>query len=174
MAGRINKTIFLVYILTAIGLTAWLGAIFWAPYLRSHASPWQGLVYAVFSPVCHQIPSRSFHILGQPLAVCARCLGIYSGFFIGVALYPFLRGFSRVAMPRTKIFILISLPIVMDTLGNFVRLWETPNQLRFVTGLLWGTILPYYLITGLADLALRKKENISNCVEKRPGSKNMT
>jgi uncharacterized membrane protein len=163
MAVRVNKTILLIYCFTAIGTAVWLGAIFWAPYLRSHSSPWQGLIYAIFSPFCHQIPSRSFHFLDQPLAVCARCLGIYSGFFIGVSLYPFLRGFRRVALPQTKIFILVSLPIVTDTLGNFARLWETPNEVRFVTGLLWGTILPFYFITGLADLALsRRKEPLPN------------
>ena len=149
----------MLYVITAIGISAWLGAIFWAPYLRSHASPWQGLVYAVFSPVCHQIPSRSFHILGQPLAVCARCLGIYSGFLSGVVLYPFLRGFLEVSVPRTRLFILVSLPIGLDTLGNFIGLWSTANEVRFATGLLWGAILPFYFITGLADLALRRKKN---------------
>lgn len=163
MPGKLNKPSLIIYISTAIGTVAWLGAIFWAPYLRSHSSPWQGLIYAIFTPVCHQIPSRSFYFFGQPLAVCARCLGIYSGFFIGVALYPFLRGFRRAALPQTKIFILVSLSIVMDTLGNFARLWETLNEVRFATGLLWGAILPFYFITGLADLALsRRKEPLPN------------
>jgi len=162
MPGKINKAIFLIYVITALGISAWLGAIFWAPHLRSHASPWQGLVYAVFSPVCHQIPSRSFHILGQPLAVCARCLGIYLGFLGGIVLYPFLRGFTKVSLPRTGIFVLVSCPIVLDTLGNFARLWATPNEARFATGLLWGAVLPFYFITGLADLALRKKYDLKS------------
>jgi len=168
MPRRVNKTILLIYSFTAIGTVAWLGAIFWAPYLRSHSSPWQGLVYAIFSPVCHQIPSRSFHFLGQPLAVCARCLGIYSGFFIGLALYFFLRGFCRLALPQTKIFILVSFPIVTDTLGNFARLWETSNKLRFATGLLWGAILPFYFITGVAELALSRKKGDGSPREPSP------
>jgi uncharacterized membrane protein len=161
MPGKVNKTILTVYIFVAAGTAAWLGAIFWAPYLRSHFSPWQGFAYAIFSPVCHQISSRSFHFLGQPLAVCARCLGIYSGFLIGVLLYPFLRGFCRLTLPRTKVFLFVSLPIVTDTLGNFVRLWDTSNEVRFATGLLWGAILPLYFITGLADLALQHKKRPS-------------
>jgi hypothetical protein len=32
-----------------------------------------------FSLVCHQDPARSFWIAGMPVAVCARCLGIYLG-----------------------------------------------------------------------------------------------
>jgi len=161
MPGRMNKAIILTYVLTTIGITAWLAAIFWAPYLRSHVSPWERLVYSVFSPVCHQLPSRSFHLLGQPLAVCARCLGIYAGFFIGVGLYPFLRGFEETSLPRTSIFVLISFPIVTDTLGNLARLWETSNAVRFATGLLWGSLLPLYFITGLADLFLNIKKKSS-------------
>jgi len=147
-----NKRIILTYVLTAIGIGAWLAAIFWAPYLRSHSRPGARLVYSVFSPVCHQLSSRSFHIFGQPLAVCARCLGIYAGFFIGVSLYPFLRGFDEASLPRTSIFMLISFPIVTDTLGNLIGLWETSNAARFGIGLLWGSLLPFYFITGLADL----------------------
>lgn len=168
-----NKPIILTYVFTAIGITAWLVAIFWAPYLRSHASPWERFVYSVFSPVCHQLPSRSFHILGQPLAVCARCLGIYAGFFIGVGLYPFLRGFDETSLPRTSIFVLISFPIVTDTLGNLVRLWETPNAVRFTTGLLWGSLLPFYFITGLADLFRNiKKKNGWHSASPRNGRAN--
>ncbi len=47
---------------------------------------------------------------------------------------------------------LISFPIVTDTLGNLIGLWETSNAARFGIGLLWGSLLPFYFITGLADL----------------------
>jgi uncharacterized membrane protein len=37
-----------------------------------------------FAPVCHQDAARSFWYLGVPLAVCARCFGIYCGAAIGL------------------------------------------------------------------------------------------
>jgi uncharacterized membrane protein len=40
-------------------------------------------VHTFFSPICHQIPERSFHLFGVPLAVCARCIGIYTGATLG-------------------------------------------------------------------------------------------
>jgi uncharacterized membrane protein len=147
-----RRLIFLIYFLTLLGILVWIGAIFLAPYLKSHSKAWNIFVYAIFSPICHQVPSRSFFFFGYPLAVCGRCLGIYSGFFFGVGLYPFVRGFSAVSLPKTRIFILISLPIVTDTAGNFLNLWNSPNLARFATGFLWGTILPFYFITGLVDL----------------------
>ncbi len=39
-----------------------------------------------FSAVCHQDPARSLWILGAPVAVCTRCLGIYLGAAAGVWL----------------------------------------------------------------------------------------
>ncbi|NIM57582.1 MAG: DUF2085 domain-containing protein [Candidatus Aminicenantes bacterium] len=163
-----TRKILLVYLLILFGIIVWLGIIFLAPYLKSQSSGLQAFCYGIFSPLCHQNPTRSFIFLGYPLGVCARCLGIYFGFLAGTGLYPFLRKFSNLTLPRARIFILISLPIVIDATGNFLRLWMTPNWPRFTTGFIWGTILPFYFITGLADYFVREKrtedfspENIS-------------
>ena len=43
-----------------------------------------------YSPVCHQAASRSFHLMGHPLAVCIRCTSIYGGFLLGLIIYPFV------------------------------------------------------------------------------------
>ena len=148
--------IIIIFYSTLAGILLWLGAIFLAPYLKSQSSSLSGFFYVLFSPVCHQIPSRSFLCFGYPLAVCARCLGIYSGFFGGVALFPVVNGFSDVTLPKTKLFIILSLPIGIDTLGNFSGLWITTSWLRFVIGFMWGSILPYYFITGIVDLVRQR------------------
>jgi uncharacterized membrane protein len=111
-------------------------------------------LYALFAPVCHQIPGRSFTFCGFPLAVCARCLGIYSGFLAGLAVYPAARGFSRVAVPGIWLFLLFSVPIGFDFVGGVLGLWASPNALRFATGLVWGLLLPFYFLTGTAELLL--------------------
>jgi uncharacterized membrane protein len=152
-----RKKITLVYGLTAAGTLVWLAGIFLAPLLRSLDLRWAGLVYALYSPVCHQLPSRSLWAWGFPLAVCARCLGIYLGFGAGVAFYPVIRGFHRVRLPETKAFLAFSAPIVIDTAGNFLGIWRSPGPARLALGLLWGSILPYYLITGFAELHLRRR-----------------
>lgn len=151
---KIRSRILTIYFFSMIGIIVWLGIIFLAPYLDSHDSGLNVFFYAVLSPVCHQIPSRSFFLWGYPLAACGRCLGIYSGFFIGVLLYPFLKGLSNTTLPKTKTFIFFSLPIVFDTFGNFLRLWMTPNIPRFIVGFLWGLILPFYFIPGITDFVL--------------------
>jgi uncharacterized membrane protein len=48
-----------------------------------HGPVLSATAYAFFSRICHQDPARSFWIGGVPLAVCARCLGIYAGATVG-------------------------------------------------------------------------------------------
>ena len=158
-----KSKILLVYFLTLSGIIAWIGIIFLAPFLKSQSSGLHAFCYGIFSPLCHQNPARSFFFFGYPLAVCARCLGIYLGFFAGTVLYPLLKKLSDLTLPKTRIFILMSLPVVIDTIGNFFHLWMTPGWLRFATGFIWGAILPFYFIVGIADALVREKrtENLT-------------
>src|SRR5512136_1552016 len=90
-----------VYFLTAAGTALWLAAIFLAPWLAAKGATGPARVlYALFRPLCHQIANRCFMLAGHPLAVCGRCLGIYAGFAMGLAFYPFVRGFSRLVLPK--------------------------------------------------------------------------
>jgi len=43
-------------------------------------------VYSIGRVVCHQLPVRSFHLLGMRLPVCARCTGIYLGAALAAVL----------------------------------------------------------------------------------------
>jgi uncharacterized membrane protein len=150
-----RKGIAVLYGLTAFGAIIWTAAALAAPCLRSEGSPASGFLYSCFAPVCHQIPQRSFRVCGYPMAVCARCFGVYAGFLLGLALYPFARGFRNVRLPKKTTFLILAAPIGLDAAANVLGLWSTPGLIRFETGLLWGTILPFYFLTGLADLALR-------------------
>jgi uncharacterized membrane protein len=152
------RRIITVYGLTAAGTLAWLAGIFLDPYWHDQGVRWANLVRALYSPVCHQLPSRSFHAWGFPLGVCARCLGIYLGFGAGLALYPVVRGFRRVHIPETKAFLAVSAPIVIDTAAVFLGIWDSSGPLRLALGVLWGSILPFYFITGFAELTFRRRQ----------------
>jgi uncharacterized membrane protein len=142
-----------------LGVTLWLALIFLAPWLAARgASSSARVIYAAFSPTCHQIAGRCFALGGQPLAVCGRCLGIYAGFAAGLALYPFVRGFSKLALPKARLFLLLTLPLAVDGTAGLLGVWRSPIGLRFATGLLWGTVLPFYFVTGVADLVRTRRE----------------
>jgi len=153
------KRIRLIYLVSLTGTVAWVAAIILAPYLRSHGERAFAALYAAFAPVCHQQPERSFWLFGFPLAVCARCAGIYAGFLGGMILYPLKRKFSAVRLPSLPLFLAVSTPIVFDTAANVLGLWETSNVVRSATGFLWGLILPFYFLTGIAELAMRAGKN---------------
>jgi uncharacterized membrane protein len=142
-----------VYALTLAAAVLWVAAIVLAPVLRRSGASASRVIYACFAPVCHQMPERSFVLAGYPLAVCARCFGIYVGFLAGTILHPILRGISSARLPHLHSFLLVSLPIGIDAAANALGLWNTPNLLRFLVGLPWGAILPFYLLTALAEPA---------------------
>jgi len=146
-----------VFVFTLAGIGIWLILIFMAPYLKSLDQPLNAFIYSIFAPICHQRLSRCFSFYGYPLAVCTRCLGIYFGFFLGTLFFPMKRGFKVLRPPKNKIFFILSSPIVIDTSGNFLNLWQTSDWLRFVIGSIWGIILPYYFIVGISELFINRK-----------------
>jgi uncharacterized membrane protein len=151
-----KRAAFAVWLMALVGSVTLVLMTIAAPALRSGSPRLSALLYAVFAPLCHQDPVRCFHYAGYPLAVCGRCLGIDIGFVLGTLLYPFARGFARPPVPpAVRTFLLVSLPVFLDVTGNVTGLWSSPIGLRFATGVLWGTILPAYFITGLHELATR-------------------
>ena len=98
------------------------GALFWIMLIV--ASPWASLenptagryLYFFFSGICHQESDRCFHYHGLPLAVCARCLGIYIGFVIGLLGSRFLSGFRRILLAHPRLLLLFVVPMAIDLL----------------------------------------------------------
>jgi uncharacterized membrane protein len=62
-----NKT----YITLLVGSTLWCLSIIAAPLFHAR---W---LYQLFSSICHQDPTRSWHLSGEPFAACIRCTSIY-------------------------------------------------------------------------------------------------
>ena len=70
-------------VILALGLT--MGPL--AAPLLATGHPFAALLIRnFFSRLCHQDPSRSFVLGGAPVAVCVRCLGIYWGAAVGIAV----------------------------------------------------------------------------------------
>ena len=148
-----------VWLLTLAGTAVWLASIFLAPWLAGRGRTGAArFIYAIFAPMCHQIPGRCFFLAGHPLAVCGRCLGIYAGFGAGLLLYPLVRGFTRLSVPSVRLFAALTLPMALDAGGGILGLWKSPIGLRFATGFAWGTLLPFYFVTGAADLFRTRAE----------------
>ena len=109
-------------------------------------------IYKGFSPLCHQISERSFHVEGHAFAVCARCTGIYAGVAAGVIFYPLMRSLKRTDTPGRKWLILAAIPILVDWSLGFTGIWANTHLTRFLTGALLGTVCALYVVPGLMDL----------------------
>jgi uncharacterized membrane protein len=134
-----------------------VGLIVLAPVLRARGAVlWSQVLYAVFHAACHQMPERSFHVAGYPLAVCARCTGLYVGGLIGVAAYPLARPLTRRDTPERAWLILALLPTTVDFALGFFGVWENTHWSRFLTALLAGAATAFYVVPGMVDVSLAR------------------
>jgi uncharacterized membrane protein len=149
------------YLVILAASFAWLTLIAAAPWFAATGhSTTAGLVYAVFSGVCHQRPDRSFFLLGHPLAVCARCSGIYAGGVAGMLIYPLMRRLDSQTIPWRGWLVIAALPIVADAVGGLLGVVTNSFLSRFVTGALAGSVVAFYLLPCM--LALRLKALIGS------------
>jgi hypothetical protein len=67
-----------------LGAAALLAAALLEPVLARRGLHLEAaLLRSFFRGVCHQLPLRSFAVAGLPMAICARCAGIYAGASVG-------------------------------------------------------------------------------------------
>lgn len=145
-----NKRIYRIFLSL---VAAWCGLIVAAPLLASN-TPLTGVasqVYSLFSPICHQFDSRSFHLAGEKLGVCIRCSSIYFSFFTSLALYPLFRRLNSFAVPRIKWLILALAPMVLDVMLNIASIHLSTILTRMISGIMFGGILPFFLFPPLIE-----------------------
>jgi len=144
----------LMYALLLLIALVWLAVIFLPPWLMATGHQFSAIsLYRGLSGICHQIPERSFHLLGFPLAVCSRCTGIYFGFVIGLALYPFCRSLGDQTIPSRVWLAIGALPMLIDFGGDVVGLFNNTFFSRTATGLLVGVVATFFLLPAWVGIA---------------------
>ena len=108
--------------------------------LFGQSAPWyMQWQHKSFLQLCHQMPERSFWIGGQPMAVCSRCLGIYTAFLAGWLALPAWSSWSKTANLSAKKMTLVALLInIFDIVGSMFGFWENTLVSRFIIGGLMG------------------------------------
>lgn len=124
--------------IAAVG--AWCLLIVLPPLLVDRI-PAVGFLYLFFSPLCHQLPERSFFLFGHQLCVCARCTGIYFGVLLGGI-------FARKESPHPLVLVAALIPMALDG-GSQLLFRESTNLLRLGTGLIAGVAVAFYLYPGI-------------------------
>ena len=129
----------------------WCTLIVVAPLLRFLGVSVSSVFYLLFSEVCHQIPERSFHIAGEPLAVCVRCSAIYFSFLASLLVAPFFVRFHFTHYPPAWVLIAAVAPTALDVLLNLAGLHGSTVWTRALTGVTAGLVIPFFLMPPLIE-----------------------
>ncbi|MBZ5640029.1 MAG: DUF2085 domain-containing protein [Acidobacteriia bacterium] len=113
--------------------------------------PGGSVLRAAYHPLCHQMPSRSLPWAGHPVAVCARCAGLYLGGTLGLLLASLARRAAQVP-PGLRWLALAAMPTALDVMAGQVFGAGLPNVPRLLLSLPAGFVAGLYLAAGLADL----------------------
>lgn len=135
-------------IVTGLALI-WTAGVVVAPWLATNGSffaPWLRLVY---KPGCHQIAERCLDLGFGPLAVCARCMGLYIGGCLGL-LWTTLR--NRSSRPRPVWLVIIAAPSVLDFAAGLIGLPSLANWPRFALAVPLGLLAGLYLGDALLEI----------------------
>jgi uncharacterized membrane protein len=116
-AGRIN-------VAAAWGLRHWLlfvnglallyaGLPWLSPLVRAAGYERTGqLLFLLYTPLCHQLPERSFYVHGYQVAYCHRCTAMYTSILAAGLLFGVLR--RRFKPASLRVAGLLLLPILLD------------------------------------------------------------
>lgn len=77
------------------------------------------LMFRLYSPLCHQVPARSFFVLGHQVAFCHREAAMYTALFVGGVLYGYVRDAIRPISLRDTGLLL--LPMLLDGVTHMVN-----------------------------------------------------
>lgn len=144
------KRVWLVGLLIA-GL--WALLIIVDPIAKSYGlTSVSSALYTFHSFICHQMPERSFHLMGEQLGVCSRCTGVYFGILAGFAIYPLWRRLDNIE-PIARIWLFLSLvPIGIDWSLTFFGYWENTHLSRFLTGMILGATCATYIVPASVEI----------------------
>jgi uncharacterized membrane protein len=132
--------------------SAW-GILLLSPLLLS--SGWYSagiLLHSSFSTICHQIPDRCFHWLGYPLPICARCLGLFSGFTIGW-LFTLLQPPNHLQQLPGRRWVGAGLALLaIDACMPLINFYSQDHWTRFFTGAVFGLVFAPYVHYALSEV----------------------
>jgi uncharacterized membrane protein len=145
------------------GMRHWLllvnsGAILYAglpwlsPLAKASGHPLIGeLLFRIYTPLCHQLPERSFFICGHQVGFCHRCVALYTSIVAAGLLFGLLRRHIRPIALKTGGLLL--LPILIDGLSHMAddisglgfrgggdAIGTLNFWLRMITGVLVGVV----------------------------------
>jgi uncharacterized membrane protein len=127
----------------------------------SSLSSYSKISYRLFSLICHQERGLCVHINNNPMPICSRCLGIYSGILITSLSLLFLlkkTGFIIKLFNKIKLiipfFFLSWMLLFIESRLATEKIINQSHIRRFITGLIAGCSLLLLIVFLLNKLFL--------------------
>lgn len=150
LARFFRKQAFRAWGIAAAIVLVWVLAITLAPFFYGNSVSFT--IYSFYSYICHQMPERSLHFAGHPLAVCARCFGVYFGLLASLLAYPLWREIDDIEpLPRFWLFLSL-VPIAIDWSLTVFGVWENTHLSRFLTGVIMGAACATYIVPAVVEI----------------------
>ncbi|HEX6291330.1 MAG TPA: DUF2085 domain-containing protein [Herpetosiphonaceae bacterium] len=100
-------------------LAIYAGLPWLSPLLRSWGYERLGrMIFGLYRSFCHQLPERSFFVVGYQVCYCHRCTALYTGLLIMSLIYSVRRWRSTISH---RLLLLLTLPIVVDGLWHMLN-----------------------------------------------------
>jgi uncharacterized membrane protein len=135
---------------TVAGLAGlWTAGVVLAPWLAAHDSVLGGWLRLLYRPGCHQIADRCLDLGFGPMAVCARCAGLYLG---GTLALLWTTARNLAFRPRPLWLAVVAAPTVLDFFAGQIGFPSFGNWTRFAVALPLGALAGLYLGDALIEI----------------------
>ena len=152
----------------ALGLMLGLVPVLLAVLPPFVPEPVRAWVMLLFTPMCHQLPARSWHVDGVALAVCHRCFGIYAALPLGALTFGAMRPWRAALRRHAKPVFIGALTVPgVDWIGGVLGVWASSAVVQSSTGAFFGLAAGYYLAQAFSEMLLPAGE--ANAEEVRAG-----
>ena len=101
---------------------------------------------------CHQMPDRSFSCKGYQFPLCARCTGVVFGELLSIIAI-----LCTIQIDVVFAFIFV-LPLAIDGGLQYIKILQSNNIRRVITGILAGfglTYIYYYFLISIVRIVLK-------------------
>ena len=146
--------------LVAGAAALWTAGVVLAPWLTAHDSSLGGWLRLLYRPGCHQIADRCIDLGFGPMAVCARCIGLYLGGTLALLTTTIT---NRSMRPHPIWLLVTAAPTVLDFAAGQLGLPALGNWTRFFVALPLGFLAGLYLGDALIEVVrVNSKQHDSN------------
>jgi uncharacterized membrane protein len=127
----------------------WTAGVVLAPWLSVHDSFLGGWLRLFYRPGCHQIAGRCLDLGFGPMAVCARCAGLYLAGTLALLATTIV---NRSIRPHPIWLLVVATPTILDFAAGQVGLPALGNWTRFAVALPLGGLGGLYLSDALIEI----------------------